>query len=145
MGHAMTDTNWVEARAQCTPRAVFATVKKRVEADAAEINEKISEQRRRNKAVRIHPFPSSDQGFHVCWTPISSPSLIPDDGNIIFERGSNGKFLVRMPSGGTREIGHRWDKEKTSCVLQLDGEAKELWQISQDLLLDFFFERILEE
>ena len=109
------------------------------------VNREICDRRRRNNAVRIHSFPSPDQGFQVCWTPISTPSLIPDDGNVVFERGSNGNFLVHLPDGKTREISHGWDKERTSCILRLDGEPRDLWQISQEVLLDFFFGRILED
>ena len=133
----MTENNWVKARAACTLDSVLDDLLARVSTDIKQVNN-IPVGRRRG---HIGVTRCVANGFEVHWVPEHSPAAFTGDC-VTFRIARNGTICFRRPEQEPRQIHIEWDGDAACCFLTVDGERRELWQISQMSLERFFFDGI---
>ena len=124
--------NWVERRATCTIKGIFNCLRKRFDDDVKHMN-------CQSKEVR--------NGFAYIMQSNSSLATVKREPKNHMELEESfvtmaireERIFVKPLKTPEFEVLHKWDDKSATCILYVDDEQYEVWQISQKALKDLFF------
>jgi len=126
----MEDFDWVTARCECSPGKVFAKLEAQVKSDV--------DTRRATLRGNVH------YGFSFVPTGASSFTVLVESNNIHhavkFAMTETGVLVMDENSKRMFSADVTVSDDGT-CKLKVDGEEKELWQVRQQALEEFFFRK----
>ena len=123
--------DWVQRRASCTDAVVFTWLYDQVRTDVESAN-KI---RNKNQGRVFSVMGNAAKGrFAVC----HGNEADIQDATVEFNL-SDEKIEIDCGPRVHHVVTRAWNFESASCVLQLDRDPMELWEISQNVLYGAFF------
>ena len=127
--------NWVARRGICV--TAFKVLSNHIKHDVDEMNKLLATGDSRYK----FEINTTSRKFTVC-------KLLDGDcvDQIYFrnckEDGNENEITVHIDERNAKNISYSWDPDESVCKFAFNGNPCELWQISQEALLDLFFSRI---
>lgn len=125
-------TDWVGGRGACTAEALFECLQKRVELDVE----------RRNSLgwPKGTSFECSRQAsdLFLVWRR----DVRANFREIRFKLRSDGIIAISSPELSLADVHVQWNEQQVTCqvLVGADPEPKELWEISQLVLAELFFD-----
>ena len=130
--------NWVLDRARCTLGLTFQALAEIVERDVKQVNQLDSE----NRHQRTFQIERNEDGLketiQVQCFPDGKPGNLYNGGvTFVKTRTSIEVFALDKKFQMIPE----WDNKNCVCLLQVNGDQLETWQVSRRALSSFFFDK----
>ena len=125
--------DWVTRRSECSTMAVYKAIVARMAEDVKKMN-------------KTSTAELNDCIFHVDDKDIKEtkfsriPKRSKPDAKNIYVCLEGDSIIVKTPfAKNDFVVTHRWDMGSLRCILEVESEEKQLWEISQKALFDLFF------
>lgn len=125
-------TRWALRRAACNLDAKFEALRSVVERDVGDMNG-LTEEQRRGYTFSVE---REDEGRYPSLT-VRRMESGKEESVVSFMCMKN--MIAIGGAGKSFEVVPRWNGETTSCDLYVDGERREVWEVSQKALEPLFF------